>query len=363
MEALKEGIRIDADGSPCLLKEGNWVRWESIKDKMAYDKSQQELHSKSDRKEIWNYLYDPSTGEQGLVKGSRFGVVRPTYQLSEKQIEKLKTKDRCALQLFSSDNMAIPKISHCGMRLINEKGWVYSLGFETSQDEPFFEQGQKVVGTYDATITSNDYDEHRVFKSRRVTTIPLSQQNFDTALGRVREYSKTPLRFNRVHQSCLAYTSDIAKSAGAEIPNLVCDTYEFIGEGLEEASPILRFIGKAASLIRRLFVWIAQIPLVGLPIKFVLFVAHKVGILAGNLLVGILGGAHSSPPRFETGSETDPRNGKERLVYFHKLIRNWKDYFSEDTGKVHSTIRFANWQLSHPGTTVYEYDGSPKYCF
>lgn len=359
MEALKEGIRIDADGSPCLLKEGKWVRWETIKNEFDYDKKQQELHSKTDRKEIWNYLYDPSTGEQGLVKGSRFGVVRPIYQLSETQIEKLGIKNRSAIQLFSSDNQIIPKISHCGMRLINEKGWVYSLAFETAQDEPFFEAGQKVVGTYDATITSNDYDEHRFFTSRRVTTIPISEEKFNVALERVREYAKMPLRFNRVHQSCLAYTADIAKTAGVEIPDLVCHTYEFVGRGLTELSPVFRIIGKVVSFVRGILNWCAKIPVLGLPFKAVLWIAHKVGVVAGNLLVVSLGGKHCSCPR----SEIDNRDNKEKLTYFHKLVRNWKDYFDEETGKLHSTFRFADWQLAHPGTTVHKYSGSPKYCF
>ena len=359
MEPLKEGIRIDSDGSPCLLKEGKWIRWETIKNEFDYNKAKQTLFSKKDPNESWSYLYDPSTGELGLVSGCRYGVVRPIYQLSEKQIETLNIRNRSAIQLFSSDNMFVPKISHIGLRLINQQGWVYSLGFETTPSEPMFEEGQKIAGTYDATITSNDYDEHRFFTSRRVTSIPISEEKFAAALARVKDYAQFPVRFNRAHQNCLAYVTDIARSAGVEMPDMVSSVHDFFGEAFHELCWFTRLIAKVTSAVRTALQKIAGIPILGLPVRAFLWVAHKVAIFAGNLLVIALGGTHHSPP----SSPEDNHDNREKLTYFHRLVDHWHDVFSEDTGRVHSSIRFANWQLTHPGTVIHQYDGSPSFCF
>ena len=56
-EPFKQAINADMNGHPLLYKEGNWVRWEEIKQEIEYSPKRKQLVSQDNDMVEWNYLY------------------------------------------------------------------------------------------------------------------------------------------------------------------------------------------------------------------------------------------------------------------------------------------------------------------
>ena len=357
-ELLKEGIHLDTDGHPCLLKEGKWVRWENLKTEIQFDREKRELVS-IDGKTDWNYYYNPLTGDCGLNPQSRYKQVRPIYQLSEEEMKTLGVgKKKYALQVFTSDNSMLSKVSHVGLRLINENGQVYSLGYETPTSEVKYTH-QAIAGCYDATIASLDYDEFAKFKTRRVTTLPISQNQYDMALSRVKKYSQKPLRFNRAYQNCATYVTDIMRQAQIhETPSIACTVKDSLWDLVTEIPYIGIILNKIKNVVQAVFELLSVIPLIGLAFKAIIYVNNKVFTVLGNLFVLSLGGGKGSKPNAD--ALEDSIDNRNELTYFKLLYTHWGDLLSEKTDKVHAPKRLVDWQLEQKETYIHKFEG-PKF--
>ncbi len=345
---LKEGIRMDGD-HPCLLMEGNWTRWEEISKRICYNFDKREILCKQTNQE-WNYFYDPSSPDRfGLVPESRNNQVRPIYQLSKGEQENLNLKnDQYAIQVFTSHNNSVfKKMSHVGLRLIDNKGWVYSLGFETPSSVPKFPD-QRLVGNYDAAITTLDYDEFASFSSRRVTTIPISENSFTCALERIKVYTSTHLRFNRVHQNCVTYTADIMKSAGIAVPDFKCSIRSALWDNISD----LTIIGPVLNKIKRAVYWVfkilAAIPLLGLFFQGLDWFSNKMATLITNSLLMACGAKYAHTP----SSDENKVDNRDRLTYFQSFMTGLKDLFNSEKDHIYTPLRLVNWQLDQGDKTV-----------
>ncbi len=351
----------EVDGQPCLWKEGRWVHWDDIKEQLICDPSRKEIVSRDDLQTVWNYYYNPESGESGLCPSSRYNNVRPVYLLTQKEMTALgiTRENPCLLQVFTSNNSMIPKLSHVGLRIINQNGYVYSLGFETPNTETPFPQ-QKITGSYDAVISSLDYDEFSNFKTRRVTTFARSEKQFQSALDKITEYSQRDLRFNRAHQNCATYTTDIMRSAGIEPPSIAAPALSALEEWVNDTIP---YVGPTLHgtgwVIKRIFLFGAELPFLGHGVRAIIFLAKKINTLFSALFLILLGAREGSEPKAEE-NEVDNRNG---LTYFDRLYTKWNDLFDDKRCVAHSVKRFVDWQLEEQRdrTLTYGYAGPQFY--
>jgi len=351
LEAMREGIRLDAyDEHPLFWVNGEWVHWGDLKERIRWDAKAKRIVSTHNPEEEWNY-FAPS----GLCPRSHYSDVYSIYQLctdemSALQIEAEKffqgdvpetfeqNKNRWHyLQVFTSHNMFLSKFSHASARLIDAEGAVYSDGLETSDAEiPFKEQS--LLATYNGYVTSLDYDEFKPFTSRRVTTIPLTEEQFNNALQKVKTYAVTPLRFNRMHQNCSTYVTNIMKAAGhpldirSTLPGLIGDLFPHV----PWISRIRNYIGSSIFMA----------------------IPRKISSIFTNL-VGLYLGTTKSTPLKPGIPETGIDNAEE-MQYFEKLITKPSDIFSDEAAIIYSVPRLVNWQSEQGSTTIHTHDGSPQ---
>jgi len=375
---IQTGIRLDYDGHPLLLKEGNWERWEVIKKIICYDPKKKKLVSVSDQKKEWNYFYP-----QGLCQKSRYGNVFPVYKLTSDDMEILQKhseeffnkkippalkndrKNWHYIQVFSSENFFIPSLSHVSLRLIDKMGQVHSLGFEIDPNDSQCSQKVFFLRTCDVGINSLDYDEFQTFDKRRVTTIPLTEEQYKNALQKVKDYASRPLRFNRFHQNCVAYTISILRAAGHPI-DVRCT---FI-DGLLDLIPRpkdLSFIGPAIDKVQKctleLFHRIEQcIPFFVKIIPSALWsviaaIKTKIYSIFTNLIGLLFGNTQASPSKNVAVKSID---NKHDLMYFNVLIQGPTDILRNEPAAIYSPVKLVNWQLDQKSTYIHKFDGCPK---
>lgn len=357
IEKLKEAIHLDHDGHPCLLKQGEWTRWETLKQEISYNPKTRELVSRKNHEEEWNYFHNPLNGAQGLNPQTRYNKIEPTHQLSESEMKRLGMDGtQCLLQVFTTDVYLLSKVSHVGLRLIAQNGEVYSLGYEAPSWETKFDEQAK-AGNYDAAISSQDYDEFTKFKSRRVTSIPITHEQLDMALNRAHAYSKQPLRFSRVRQNCATFAIDMMRAAQVQPPEITCKIREFFWDYIIDVPYLGKVLEKTQKVVQKIFEILSTIPIVGYLFKGITYVSNKMLTIIDNLLLLSFGGSRGSLPQPDTEDELDNR---ERLTYFSRVIKTWKDIFSDDTDLIFAPKRLIEWQLTHEGTVIHPYSG-PKF--
>ncbi len=365
---MKEGIRLDTDGHPLLLVNGDWMRWENLKHSVEYDPKKKIIVSKNQPSEEWNY-FSPN----GLCQRGRYNDLYPIYPLSQNDQATLKAhgekffrgnvpqelqdqKKWHYMQVFTSHNSLIAKLSHVGLRLINKEGEVHSFGFETLEtDTPFLQQ--YTVGSYNAGITSLDYDEFKPFKSRRVTTIPLTDEQYNQAMERVTTHSKKTLRFNRMHQNCAVYVTDIMNVAGHPV-KIDCTLPELI----LDLGPRFQTIRKVKNAIKCFFQRILSpcvIKLITAVRNSVIAIAKRISSFFTNLLALYFGAGKGSKPDAEIKERN--LNNNDGLHYFNRLIETWGDTLKNEPAMIYSPARLVNWQLDQASTYTHKYDGSPRF--
>lgn len=341
------------------MKEGEWTRWDALKEQISFNPETRELISTEDPKQEWNYYYNPETGEQGLNPQSRYNQVRPIYQLSKSEMERLGMDGaNCILQVFTTSVFFISQLSHVGLRLIDPSGKVYSLGYETPSWEMKYKQ-QKIVGNYHVEISSLDYDEFTKFKNRRVTSIPITSDQMKLALDRAEMYTQMKLRFNRIHQNCATYVTDIMRAAQLYTPPIACNLRDFFWDFIIDIPVIGTVLDKIKKVVVAIFELLSAIPIIGYVFDGFMYVANKILTVMANLLILSFGGSKGSKPHPDVPEDT--LDNSQRLTYFSRLIKSWKDLFKEDRDLIFSPKRMVDWQLKQPNTFIHPYEGPKLY--
>ena len=343
-EGLKQPIRFK-DDQPCFLVKNAYRSWADFKDKVEVNPATKEIFSKNNSEKYWNYFLYPKqeSSRIGLNSDSRFRQVRPVYALSDLDKTALGLQERhCACQLFTSNNSLLSKVSHVGLRLIDQNGLVYSCGLETLLTEPKFTD-QAFLGTYNATITSLDYDEFAPFTERRVTTFAISDEQFAQALVKVQEYAGKNICFNRARQNCLSYSKQIAKIAGLPVPETLLPFNEALWMQIKETS-VGSAIDKIVTVVGAIFAFIADLPIIGLPFSAIGYVLHKIATMFNNLIFMSFGFAQPIE-NVPEGAIDEPHQKDGDLTWFTSGSKGLTDLFNDETCKIDLTIPLVNWQL------------------
>jgi len=360
--ALKKGIQF-VNGEPYFLMEGRWTVWNEI-----FDTLQNDLQSGipgQDPAAAWSYIYP-----HGFTKQTRFNWIGKVHQMTSEEMDRLYKHGKTFFQgqqgqtekMPSQENCAFLQVvtnaesflgGHVAVRLIDQNGKLYSLGFGRQKIKNPLAMIFSILGTVNAGISSIDYTEFGKFDVRRVTTVPVNLETFHRLVQKVQDYAATPLRFNFLHQNCVTFTADLLREAGAPVEVRTPSGSEIVFNAFapqcirKTAQWAQNFFANTPNCIRKPIQFIAAV---------ITYLPSKIFTLLKNLFVLILGaGKMNNSPK--PGAENELEN-KDRLTSFNHLFNNWTDLFKDIPISV--PYKIADWQMEQGSTQLHAYAG-PKF--
>lgn len=391
-------ITADSDGHPLIIMNGIRTRWEEIAKLIDYDEKQDALVAKHDPAIGYNYVFPEGIVEKHPAK---YDAIYPVGQLSEEKRQELlkhaelfwQTNENpspleskpCVLQIVTTrrdlfgrnwltENILDNLPEHVYVRLVDEKGKVYSFGMRMPPEESN-QVYAKLPFTYLTTASSNitcpDYEETRKFQERRVTSVPLSEAAKNEILSYVQKTNGKGVSFNYAKQNCSKLAQVILRKAGIRmntrltfgklIYRLLPSPSRLPGIGL-----VFKAANKVTSLANSLFKQIRKVT--PKPIrhavrevkKIVSFLPNMLTTLFNNTLAIILGGLK------RTGSTSnlpkcDHRMNDSRLSYFPRLFNKVSDFFSHEKSHSYFSPLMVDWQLKQASTRIYTYEKPKMY--
>lgn len=392
----RHGLRLNDDGHPLIMVQGQWMRWGQLKKIIEYDAEEDQIKTvgySGHIAGIWNYLCS-----EGLTLCDRLHYDQPfpVIRLSVQAIEQLKiqaqrfyetnpetnpgVKKDCVLQFFTSSRregiMTHPLLEnfsrqypvHIGIRLITANRNVYSFGYQLPAQEArqiADNPSSTLLKTGDARIGMLDYEEFRKHQGRLVTSIPITSQNATDILKRVGELNnKRQLRFNYARQNCSAlmnelmpqeYHVDLRTTAKAAlwgtVPSL--SHIPYIGHLIEMVQKSVERIWNTIldytpECIQTIFLWMDRI---------VFALPRECQTIASNLFLWKIGASLMTRP-LEEGEDEEEVDPSGKIGSFSALFRSWTDFF-KDVDVFHSRA-FIEWQKRQHSTSFHVGGNLPK---
>ncbi len=368
------------NGTPHMLVEGKLMSWDSIKEMLVYDKKQWTYVSKNNLEERWNYL-----SPDGFVKKDRlvYDALYPVGVLQENERKALvefanthgEDHKDAVIQIFTSkyrsslsrnwltENYIDEYPYHVGLRLVDNKGQVYSFGleiesegFEKLHNDPF-----STFMTTDAHISASDFDERKKFISRTVTTLPLSQEKVDELLCYVRDVNKAGLRYNLFKQNCTGFAAAVMDKAGYPIHTRI-KFFTGLGKIMPTFSKIPYIGAPLSSLASSIKNAVAPIfstlalytpACVSSAISWVSSAGktaiEKISNVCANLFFIVFGALRATPFNDKEDDDID----KMPISRFSRMLRSPYDLFADPV--LHFSGEVEKWQREYAQKTTKEY--------
>ncbi|MBS0636422.1 MAG: hypothetical protein JSS12_02830, partial [Verrucomicrobia bacterium] len=369
----KHALKVDTHNHLMIKKEGRYVVCRELDKKYSFDKERQEVVSKKNPLERWNYF-----SPKGLVPIDRweYTTFEPIEELSQTEMKELlehakKFKEDSAdcdsvIQIFTNPRKTIaggntPLLArldasfpvHAAIRIITSDGKVYSTGFGSTIDED--KRQQRFLATINGLPTMLDYEEFRKHEGRIVTSIPTTKKACRNAIKTLQRYHDESIRFNIATQNCTTLAVDILDITGQKVNNTV-KAHDFVRGMLPDAKTMpaiktpARIISylhkevynelppnlqKAHDIIKRIFE----------------FAPATIATFIGNLVVLALGGTKGTPL---PAGESD---GSCTLKRKEAILNNPLDFFSSKPSTISSSLHLIQWQLQQPTTAIHSYRG------
>lgn len=400
------GIKLDYDGHPLIMVEGDWTRWEVIKDRLVYDADNLEIISHDGENGTvrkWSYFH-----EEGLVPVDRFHYdkVFPIYTLSQEEYARLiqhagqfyhagnpdpnpQVAKNCVVQFFTSPRYTNSSIAgsnlhrnipvHVGIRLITADRRVYSFGLQMPESEQRTVNSNfsiwGMLSTFLMTATANismlDYEEFREHEGRMVTSCPVSADGAQHVLERLNQLNaQGQLRFSFARQNCTSLMLETMQEAGLNSVDVSTPVWEVISEALSvDQLPLIgSLIGKVQRCISHIwntvvnatpkiiqdgFSWIDYI---------VFYIPRKVRTIFYNLLMLKLGAGKWTTPMAENLQPDILDHRQRRIQNFSCVIPSWTDVFKEESTFVNHSKSFLDWQRQQGSTHTFANTGCPSLC-
>jgi hypothetical protein len=399
----RHDILLDRDGHPMIKVQGDYKRWEWIKQELTYDPQTFQIRSRAYPGSItqnWTYL-----SPQGLVPIDRLNHERvvPIYQLDPIQRQRVMDHARkfyetnsevdqgilkdWVVQFHTSprrqfvstipplpshpiyDNLARNLNTHIVMRLIAPNGDLYSFGLEMPVDSQQFlwENGMaKFLGTVIAKVNkAGDYEEFRPYVSRIVTSIPLTGQRAQNILTMLNTIGD--IRFNFLRQNCTNLAGIILKASGYDldmqttIPEVFYDTLPDV-KSIPIIGPLLHIVSQCYQRVVESLCGMTPRPIrkvMVLGSNLLTYLPRKIRTIALNLFILKFGGGKMRDA-MPNGIEEDDLFKANRFLNFSRLIRSWTDLLKEQTLEIYHSKYFIDWQKKQKSTFIEAYSGSPK---
>lgn len=376
---LKKGIFIGVHGEIMILKNGVWALVSEVMEELELHPQKKVLVSKNDPDQEWSYTY-PS----GLTRVDPREIIA-SYKLCPSAQSKLKELTEVAeepgprgfLQLYSNGKDPYGKLGHIGCRLISPSGDVYSIGLGTPSGQEALDMSriQQALGTYNTQIFSPDFKEYATFDARKISTVAITEEQFQTLLEEVQTIAQSSLRFHIMHLNCSRFASHLLKKVNIDpgetqyVSEFLRDV--FLPEGTESIPYVGIVIVKIQNIVKPIFAFLGSIvpdfisSAFHYGVSVLLFIPNKLGIALRNIIILALGG---SQVPFELNGETDDSAQvdpsadltSDGLCKFGQYM-TWKDIFREDhIGIISSPLKISSWQDERTGTFNVEYPDQPQ---
>ncbi|MBS0655541.1 MAG: hypothetical protein JSR46_07185 [Verrucomicrobia bacterium] len=391
------GVRMDWNGHPLLKMNGAWQRWDHINQVLEYDKRSRRLISKGQPDIGWNYISPEGFVQKDLYA---YDAIYHVEELNLHEYQSLMThaqkfwekhpevdqgqEKKCILQIVSTQNDLAPRnwfnenflennAEHSFVRVVDEKGQVYSFGDVMPPEESAVLKSNlpfTLLASVNANVGVPDYDESRPFDKRAVTSIPLTTERANNILEYFTQANKDGIRFGTSKQSCLKFPTVALDMAGVPV-----DTKITFGELLGSMVPDIRKLpvisqffavaAKVQELVQPIFDTIKKYT--PEPIKKAIscvsdalnFVGRKIDTICTNTVALVLGGWKMSEPK--PNRPHDPKPDEKRITYFHRLLDSFGDFFDDETATIYHSMRLKSWQKQQDSTIVYSYEGPKMY--
>lgn len=305
--------------------------------------------------------------------------LKPILQLSTEEHGKLVAhgqkfwKDKkvpqgkCVLQFFThprkiggKDNSQFPV--HCGIRIVDEKGAVYSTGFGSTLKEDEYSDGlRSYFSTINGQPTQLDYEEFRPHEGRVTTTITIDKEHFDDILQSLNQYRKDTIRFNILKQNCMKLGVHVASKAGVPI-NIRIPLSTKISRALNadrlslKKSKVYRAASeKTPQIVKKVIKAVAD---------FFLYIPRLIGRIALNLFALALGSRVRSPNKNSGEYDEKSKSGQEYGASLSNMERlhskTLRSLASKGLTDIEDSSVFLHWQLEQASTEVAPYKGIPS---
>ncbi|MBS0654174.1 MAG: hypothetical protein JSR46_00205 [Verrucomicrobia bacterium] len=399
----KHEIKVDDQNRMMIKKEGSYVAAADLEKDFTFDKEWQEIASKADKKERWNYF-----SPDGLVCVDRWlhPEFIPVEKLSEKEMVDLRAHAQqfypegkapyselprdAVIQIFTNPRKQLPLGDfplitrldasfpvHAAIRIITSDGQVYSTGFGSTVEEDKYTEEGGMLTTINGMPTILDYEEFRKHEGRVVTSIPITTEACTKVLDKMIEYRQKTIRFNLAKQNCVQLAVDALDETGVKVNTIIKgkDFMRAIGPSSEALPAVGETVGKMKKTIKNITEGeFGNIPpelkivarlvqavfLVGLSLEeAIAYLPSKLATLFSNVLVYTLGGAAGSPIAETKTEGAELLENSGGLESFSKLIRNPLDLFNEDTSTLSHALPLIQWQLQQGSTAIHMYGKQP----
>ncbi len=388
----KHEIRVNDKQQLCVKQQGVYVPVAEIAKKLTFNKDWQELMSKENPDERWNYF-----SPDGLVPVDRWlhKELVPIETLSKEEVQKLLAhaetfypegqkpagvNHEAVVQIFTNPRKTLgaasdfPLLSrldasfpvHAAIRIITKDGLVYSTGFGSTVEEDVYTEGN-MLASINGMPTVLDYEEFRKHEGRIVTSIPVTSAACGEMLQTLQKYREDTIRFNLVKQNCVQLAVDTLAPAGVKINNYV-KAREFV-RGIFPSTEQIPVIGPVVAKAHRTVEDLTDYAqsdekikkptdifkkIIGFGTLVVTYVPSRLLTVFCNLVILGMGGGSGSP------LPDDEAESVERFQVFSKLVKNPLDIFKESTSMISHALPLIQWQLQQRSTAVHLYGTKPE---
>jgi hypothetical protein len=275
----KHEIKVDDQNRMMIKKEGTYVVAVELEKDFTFDKEWQEIASKANRQERWNYF-----SPDGLVCVDRWlhPEFIPVEQLSDKEMVDLRAHAQhfypegkapyselprdAVIQIFTNPRRQIPGGDfplitrleasfpvHAAIRVITSDGKVYSTGFGSTVEEDKYTEEGGMLTTINGMPTILDYEEFRKHEGRVVTSIPITTEACTKVLDKMIEYRQKTIRFNLAKQNCVQLAVDALDETGVKVNTIIKgkDFIRAIGPSADALPAVGESVGKMKKTILR----------------------------------------------------------------------------------------------------------------
>lgn len=368
----------NVDGKAFFKVEGQWVSYqEVVSKKIVYEESLGRFPG-------WNFVHP-----MGFIRkdSENYDTPYPIAKLSKEahdhvRAEAAKMHDRpespWILQAMTSSLGALKKTwitknlvdrypEHASFRLIDKDGNLYSMGTKLRPHEAtdiFSFRCGSLLRTTDCKVATPDYEESKKFAERRVTSIPVTEDQFNKVIAFAQESNQGEgVRFNAARQNCTKFVQEVLRRADITVDT--CVTFpSYIRSILPDLKDI-PVIGKPLDWLVSKICWIATTvfraigELIPEPIKrgfhkigiAIMEAAKKVAAVMWNWIAILMGGLNTNrTPK----NREDTINNESRLTFFSRLVKSSR-LLDPHLLDLYASHKLKEWQLLQPSTHVFHH--------